>query len=292
MANAKRKNNNLVYDKKNKVVAKSNTYKNNRPSNNYKKKNNNKNNSNKNNSKNKNVSNQKKVLELGNTGKILKQDIVNRKKQIDKKNNTTNNFNNANTKEKNKQKYESRQKRYANNNKNIKKPKVLDIQTGNLEKINQKIKEEQDKEKQLKKVTEEVSLKKKINKNVKSKEDEFRKKRQEFISDIKGKSSDNTIPLGSEKKDNKARVKRYLKESIVYAVIITIVNIIAIFVFDYVNYLKLFDIVIINYIITIILSLIINYAFAFFLDCLITEIWAKIKSRHKEGVIDGNNWLK
>ena len=300
--------------------------------------------------KNNNSNNRKstnKTYNLNNTGQILKQDIINRKKQLEK--NKSNNLdinknynNQVSSKEKNKQKYENRQKKYANN-KNVKKPQVsniividqniqkeeqyinnknknpkkinketsnikvvnnknkkpkkLEIEQENIKIVNDKVKKEEEFKKKIKKFNiEKFPIKKKNIQDTKELLGKtFRIKRQELINNInniKEKNDDSKLPLGSEKKDNKVRVKRYLKESIIYAVIITIINVLAILIFDYVNYLKLFDSVILNYVITIILSLVVSYAFAFFLDCLITEIWAKIKNKHKEGDINGNSWLE
>ena len=100
------------------------------------------------------------------------------------------------------------------------------------------------------------------------------------------------MPLGDDKENNKKRVKVYLKEAIFYAIIITIINVLAIWIFDYVNYLKLFDIKGVNIVTTAFLSLIVSYVFSFFIDSLISEIWIKIKSKHKEGEQDGNSWFK
>lgn len=295
MANNRHRNVNLVYDKKNNRVVVKNT-------NNRKKKmpingddlslSNN---------------NLKKSIDLDTTAKInskLEND-VSEAKNIDNKNITITKVVKSNIpkdaislKEKNKQKYEARQKRYANT-KN-KKKKVLDIGTSNLEKVHKEIKNELKKKEKIKKVPDEEKVtpikKKSVIKEEQKQDDKkanFRTKRNEIINHIKEKSSDNTIPLGNEKSDNRIRVKRYLKESIVHAIIITIINVIAFFIFDYVNYLKLFDIEYLNYIVTIILSLIISYIFAFFVDCLVTEIWTNIKTKQKMvGVTNGDSGVK
>lgn len=295
MANNRHRNVNLVYDKKNnRIVVKNTNYKKRMPSN----------------GGNLTVSNNnlKKSIDLNTTT------IIN--SELEKNAPETNNFDNRkititkvvksnipkdamSLKEKNKQKYEARQKRYANT-KNNKKKKVLDIGTSNLEKVNKEIRNELKKKEKIKKVPDEekvTPIKKKsvIKEELKQndKTSNFRNKRKEIIMHIKEKSSDNTIPLGNEKSDNKIRVKRYLKESVVYAIIITIINVIAYFFFDYVNYLKLFDVEYLNYIVTIILSLIVSYIFAFFVDCLVTEIWTNFKTKQKMvGVTNGDSGVK
>ena len=302
MANNKKKNVNLVYDKKNNRVVVKNT--------NYKKK---------------KMPSIESVPIISNTNEqnnnYLNKEAINKEKK-DIQNPSLKEINEINRnititnvvkknipqsavsiKEKNKKKYENRQKRYANN-KTPGKKKILNIDTSNLEKVHKEIQNDLKKKEKIKKVSKEekiVPVKKKgaIKKDKKVEKSDvnltstFRIKRKEIIEHIKEKSSDESIPLGDEKSDNRERVKRYLKEAIVYAAIITIINIIAIFVFDYVNYLKLFDVLYLNYLVTILLSFIISYIFAFFVDCLVTEIWTKIKLKKKtEGASNGDTGIK
>ena len=57
--------------------------------------------------------------------------------------------------------------------------------------------------------------------------------------------------------------------------------------------IKLFDVKIVNIALTVVMSLIFNYALSFFVDCLVTELWIKYKVNAKEeGVQDGNKRLK
>ena len=101
------------------------------------------------------------------------------------------------------------------------------------------------------------------------------------------------IPLVSDKVNTKIRIKKYLKEAIIFAIIITIINLFAILFFDYVNVLKIFDVNGLNIVVTVFLSLIINYLISFFIDCLVTEIWVKIKnSKNKVGDLNGSTRIK
>ena len=110
-----------------------------------------------------------------------------------------------------------------------------------------------------------------------------------LILNVKEKTSDAKIPSGDEKEAKKKRIKRYLLESIGFSLAITFINILAIWIFNYANYIKLFDVKIVNIGLTILLSLIFNYALSFFVDSLVTELWIKYKvNAKKEGVQDGS----
>lgn len=218
-------------------------------------------------------------------------------------------------KAKNKQKYYARQRKYQQNNnpkKIIENPELKTttliktnsdeesipkrkkvIENPDFEKTSAILKKKDKEENNQKEISfdKEIHEKKKFNFFKKDNNRELPKVKKQIInfdenSDLK------KIPLGNAKVDNRKRVKIYLKEAIVYAIFITIINVIAIFVFDYVNYLKLFDIKGINIAFTVVLSLIVSYAFSFFIDCLVSEVWIKIKSKHREGEQNGNSWIK
>ena len=186
-------------------------------------------------------------------------------------------------KEINRKKYQARQQRYGKETKK----KVIDIDytivTNDL--LNNQNKDE-----------EKTIVEEKIIATNSDKKDNKKNTVKEEVVELKKKKEkkehfilENDIPLSSDKVSTKIRVKRYLKEAIIYSIIITIINLIAILLFDYVNVLKIFDINVLNIVVTVFLSLIISYLISFFIDCLVTEIWVKIKNkRNKEGDINGN----
>ncbi len=108
------------------------------------------------------------------------------------------------------------------------------------------------------------------------------------INDVREKTNDRTIPLGRSYDDQSKRSKRLIKESIAYAIILTIIDVLVITFTDYFNFLRLFDVRWLNVVVTIVISLIFNFFVAFMVDYFITEIWAK-KRRKKDGEQDGNN---
>lgn len=110
------------------------------------------------------------------------------------------------------------------------------------------------------------------------------------INDVREITSDNTIPLGKTIPEQNKRSKRLIKEAIVYAVILTIINVICILVFDYFNFLRLFDVKWLNVVITILISLIFNFFVAFMIDYFVTNVWVK-KRRKKDGGQDGDSWV-
>ena len=208
-------------------------------------------------------------------------------------------------KEINRKKYQARQQRYSKETKN----KVSDIDytivnnellnndnkvdnDNKVEKDRIIIKENEDSFIQRKKVTEEkvdYNKNKKNNNKVNNEEIELVKKKEKKKHFV----LESDIPLSSDKTNTKIRVKRYLKEAIIFAIIMTIINLIAILLFEYVNVLKIFDVNVLNIIVTAFLSLIISYLVSFFIDCLVTEIWVKIKNKkNKEGDINGNSRIK
>ena len=78
-------------------------------------------------------------------------------------------------------------------------------------------------------------------------------------------------------------------ESLVFSIIITIINIICAFMFDYVNFLRLFDVRVLNVILTAIISLVFNFFIAFAVDYFITAFWVKIKRKKGEGEQNGDS---
>ena len=193
----------------------------------------------------------------------------------------------------NRKKYQARQQRYSKETKK----KVIDVDYTIVtnEVLNNQNKEED------KTIVKEIKIVSNVNKKDNElKEVELVKKKddlKEEPKEIKEKKKyfvlENDIPLASDKINTKIRIKRYLKEAIIFAIIITIINLFAILLFDYVNVLKIFDVNILNIVVTVFLSLIISYLISFFVDCLVTEIWVKIKNnKNKEGDINGNTRIK
>ena len=209
-----------------------------------------------------------------------------------KKNNYSSNENNfeikkknLTQKEKNKRKYENRQKTYrdnrkkANNNKNNV-SKVINVENFQEKKnIDNNIKEKDNTIVIKKTEKKESKLKKNIN--------EFKSIGVDAYHTVKNKTSDKDIPLGKNKEDKKLRKKRYLKESIVFAIIITFIYLILYIIFDDINLLRLSDIKIFNVISTICVLLVFGYIFSFIIDYIVSELWVKIR-RKRLGDTNGN----
>ena len=222
-------------------------------------------------------------------------------------------------KERNRKKYEKGQRKYQDTKK-IKPIKKTEIHEEEKKiEISSKIKEEKKKieipdevkSKKKKKVKEEELVKKieveiKPTSKEKIKEQERKEKRKfnqgftqtlntlkEFsttqIDIFKEKTSDKNIPIGKTEEDNKKRFSRVIKESIIYAVLLTIFDVICILVIDYFDFLRLFDVKALNIIITIIISLIFNFFVAFMVDHFATKIWLNKKHKKKDDDINGDN---
>lgn len=108
------------------------------------------------------------------------------------------------------------------------------------------------------------------------------------INDVREITNDNTIPLGKTIDEQNKRSRRLIKESIVYAVILTFVDILCIVIFDYFNFLRLFDVKWLNVVVTILIAFIFNFFVTFMVDYFVTNIWAR-KRRKKDGEQDGNS---
>jgi len=109
------------------------------------------------------------------------------------------------------------------------------------------------------------------------------------INDVREKVDDDTIPLGKTFDEKSKRSKRLINESIVYATILTIINIICIIVFDYFNFLRLFDVKALNVALTIIISLVFNFFVAFMVDYFVTNVWLVKKRKNEDGVQNGDS---
>ena len=204
----------------------------------------------------------------------------------------------AKKKERNRRKYQNKQKKYHDNKKNTLKKKII-------------IPDEDNTKSEKTQSTEEELVKKPVvetNENV-VKEKERKEKRKlnrksvhltQTLANIKDKSvskinlvkektNDQNIPVGKTQEEKSKRFKRIIKEAIFYAIILTIINIICILVFDYFNFLRLFDIKALNIVITIILSLIFNFFIAFMIDYFITNIWLRKKRKKKVDDLNGDN---
>ena len=109
------------------------------------------------------------------------------------------------------------------------------------------------------------------------------------INTVKEKTTDRNIPVGKSKEEKKKRTRRFIKEAIVYSIILTIINVLCIVIFDYFNFLRLFDVKYLNVIVTIVISLIFNFFIAFMVDYFVTEVWLKGKRKEKDGEQNGDN---
>lgn len=202
----------------------------------------------------------------------------------------------ARRKERNRRKYQNQQKKYSESNKIKTKKKMV------VEKPIIKENKKENNEETLVKKKDKVSFTPK-KKELREKEARREKRKTnaiaktivnikaistDTINSVKEKTDDRKIPVGKTKDEKKQRFKRFVKEAIIYAVIITIINVLLAFILDDVNFLRLFDIKIVNIIATIIISLLFNFFIAFAIDYLVTTIWLKIK-RKKSGEDNGNS---
>ena len=219
-------------------------------------------------------------------------------------------------KERNRRKYQNQQKKYQETKKTKEKKRIeVEDQVENIIQKSNNVKEDivntiEEKEESL--VSNDI-VEKKSEENLISKETkeekESREKRKEkrkpiqftqtltsikekgttTIHGVKEKVNDNSIPVGKSKAEKKKRSKRIIKESIVYAIILTIINVGCILVFNEFNFLRLFDIKTLNIVVTVLISLIFNFFVAFMIDFFVTGIWLKKKRKKKDGEQDGNN---
>lgn len=109
------------------------------------------------------------------------------------------------------------------------------------------------------------------------------------INDVREKTNDNTIPLGKTFIEKSKRSKRLIIEAMVYAVMLTIIDVLCILIFDYFNFLRLFDIKALNVIITILIALVFNFFVAFMVDYFVTNVWLTNKRKKKDGEQNGDN---
>ena len=238
---------------------------------------------------------------------LAKEEQTTKEENVVKKENLTKEEISAQIKERNRRKYENQQKKYREN-KEKKKLVVEDI----VEKVDEKEVKKDEKEALVDK--EETLVKKAIGKDddkslKKEKEKERKEKRKtnrktsgftqtlnnikemsvNKINDVREKVDDDTIPLGKTFNDKSKRSKRLLKEAIVYAILLTIINIICIVAFDDFNFLRLFDVKVLNIILTILISLLFNFFVAFMIDYFVTNVWLVKRRKKKDGEPDGNS---
>ena len=118
---------------------------------------------------------------------------------------------------------------------------------------------------------------------------DFKTKSVDTINIVKEKTTDQNIPLGKTKEEKTTRRKRYIKEAIVYSLMLTIINVFCILFIDYFNFLRLFDVKYLNIIVTVLISLIINFFVAFMVDYFVTDVWLKGKRKKKVGEQNGDS---
>ena len=204
----------------------------------------------------------------------------------------------ARKKERNRKKYENKQKKYQSNKKIQVKKKVIipdEISKKNKKNVTKE-------EKPIKKLQEQTNDNKEKKKERKEKRKLNRKsihltqtlvsikeKGVNKINLVKEKTNDKNIPIGKTQEEKKRRFKRIIKESIFYAIVLTIINVICILVFDYFSFLRLFDVKTLNIVVTIVLFLIFNFFVAFMIDYFTTEIWLKTKRKKKVDDLNGNS---
>ena len=111
------------------------------------------------------------------------------------------------------------------------------------------------------------------------------------INDVRERANDIHIPIGKTNEEVLKRSKRLISEAVIYAILLTIVNIIVIVCFDYFNFLRLFDVKALNVIVTILISLIFNFFVAFMVDYFVTNVWLVKRRNKKDGDSNANSWI-
>ena len=203
-------------------------------------------------------------------------------------------------KERNRKKYENQQKRFQEAKK-VKEKKKVEIPE---EVVNKKKKKYPKEEKLVKKQEIEETEEKSEEKERKEKRRfnhksihltqtfiNLKEKSINKINAVKEKTNDKTIPIGITEEENKKRSKRFIKEAIVYAIFLTVIDSLCIVFIDYFNFLRLFDVKALNIVVTVILCLIFNFFIAFMIDYFITKIWLRKKRKKKDDDINGDNWV-
>lgn len=109
------------------------------------------------------------------------------------------------------------------------------------------------------------------------------------INDVREKTNDDSIPAGKTIIEKTKRSKRFIKEAIVYAIILTIIDVLCIVFLDYFDFLRLFDVKALNIVLTILIALIFNFFVAFMVDYFITNIWLVKRRKKKDGELSGNS---
>ena len=234
--------------------------------------------------------NTKKSVKITETNALKKTDDINQIESYKTKRKS------LTQKEINKRKYENSQKAYRTKRKKQTESKKDDailqevptkdsIKKKNVPKevlTKESIKKNSPKDKKLKQ-TKKSSIKKDI--------EEIKNVSSDAYKNVKEKTSDKSIPLGKSKEDKKKRKKRYLKEALVFALIITFINLLSYVLFEYVNLLRIFDIKIFNVLATMIASFIISFIFSFIIDYIVSEIWVIFK-RKRTGDANGDKGIK
>ena len=211
-------------------------------------------------------------------------------------------------KERNRKKYQNQQKKYQESSKSkTKKTVVIEDEITEKEKKIVEIKEEKIEKEET---SEEDLVKKEIPiSEEKEKKEERKEKRKtnrkadhftqtlsniktksvDKINTVKEKTTDRNIPIGKTKEEQKKRSKRFIKEAFIYAIVLTIIDIACIYIFDYFNFLKLFDVKYLNVIVTILIALIFNFFIAYMVDYFVTVVWIKSKRKEKAGEQNGDS---
>ena len=192
-------------------------------------------------------------------------------------------------KERNRKKYQNQQKKYQDNKKNKEKKKiVVEEEIDDKLKKSDTVKEED----LVKKVKQKESKEKEKVKARKEKRKTNRKSinfTQTIINNVKEKTTDKNIPVGNTRDEKARRSKRFIKEAIIYTIILTIIDIVCILIFDYFNFLRLFDVKALNVVVTILIALMFNFFVAFMVDYFVTGVWLQKKRKKKVGEQDGDN---
>lgn len=202
-------------------------------------------------------------------------------------------------KERNRKKYQNQQRKYQESKKNKEKKKIVvedqvdeklkKSDTVNEEDLVKKVKQEESKEKEIEKERKEKRKTNRKSINFTQTITNIKDISVTKINNVKDKVDDKYIPVGKTRDEKVKRSRRFIKEAIVYAIILTIIDVVCILIFDYFNFLRLFDVKALNIVVTILIALIFNFFVTFMVDYFVTGVWLNNKRKKKVGEQDGNS---
>ena len=91
-----------------------------------------------------------------------------------------------------------------------------------------------------------------------------------------------SMPIGLDKESKKKRKKIYLKESIIFAIVMGVLDAIMIIFIDYYVIVDLFKYNYLNYMFSVLFNLIIGFAISYILDYIFGEICVKRYNKKRD----------